>query len=77
VTTPDSARAPLTSVARVLRAAGRDAARVAEPARLKSWARNDVWRVRIEGGAGEPSSVIVKRFKSEPARGLDAVERRA
>jgi hypothetical protein len=41
VTAPDPARAPLAAVARVLRAAGRDAARVAEPAPLKSWARND------------------------------------
>jgi hypothetical protein len=36
---------------------------------LKSWTRNDVWRVRPpERGAG---SVIVKRWKSQPERGLD------
>jgi hypothetical protein len=77
---PDPARVPLEAVERVLRAAGDAAGRVSEPTLLKSWERNDVWRVRVTRAEGAPSSlddprrpdsVIVKRFKSEPARGLD------
>jgi hypothetical protein len=77
---PHPAGAPLDAVARVLRAVGGAAVRVSEPVLLKSWERNDVWRVRVTraaatagrpGDPGPPDSVIVKRFKSEPARGLD------
>ena len=73
-------RAPLHAVERLLRAAAGDAVQVTELALLKSWARNDVWRVRTKrpgvapdrpGAPGAAGSAIVKRFKSEPARGLD------
>lgn len=38
---------------------------------LKSWARNDVWRVRPPEPARAAGSVIVKRWKAQPERGLD------
>jgi hypothetical protein len=38
---------------------------------LKSWTRNDVWRVRPAEPAGAVRPVIVKRWKSQPERGLD------
>ncbi|HKZ08373.1 MAG TPA: hypothetical protein VJU81_23100 [Methylomirabilota bacterium] len=38
---------------------------------LKSWTRNDVWRVRPPEPARAAGSVIVKRWKAQPARGLD------
>ncbi|MGH7314517.1 MAG: phosphotransferase family protein [Candidatus Rokuibacteriota bacterium] len=39
---------------------------------MKSWARNDVWRCRVDApGVALPPSVIVKRFKGDPERGLD------
>jgi hypothetical protein len=76
----EPAPAPLAVVERILSAGAGGAVRASEPALLKSWSRNDVWRVRVTGapaaaghpaGSGVPDSVIVKRFKSEPARGLD------
>jgi hypothetical protein len=76
----EPARAPLAVVERILSAGTGGAVQASEPALLKSWSRNDVWRVRVTGAGavagqparpGEPGSVIVKRFKSEPARGLD------
>ena len=38
---------------------------------LKSWTRNDVWRVRPPEPAQAAGSVIVKRWKIQPERGLD------
>lgn len=75
---PDPSRAPLDAVERALSAAAGAVVRASEPALLKSWERNEVWRVRVTAGGpgragagGAPHSVVVKRFKSEPARGLD------
>ena len=63
--------APLETAAALLSArSGRDV-RLESPALLKSWTRNDVWRARVADGPDLPASVIVKRFKSEPERGLD------
>ncbi len=63
--------APLEAAAAVLSAVAGRAVRLESPALLKSWARNDVWRARVVGGPDLPASVIVKRFKAEPERGLD------
>jgi hypothetical protein len=66
--------APLAQAEALLAAHGRGRVGLEAPALLKSWARNDVWRARVtsaSGGPGEPGSVIIKRFKTEPARGLD------
>jgi hypothetical protein len=63
--------APPDAAAAVLSARAGCAVRLESPALLKSWARNDVWRARVAGGADLPASVIVKRFKAEPERGLD------
>jgi hypothetical protein len=68
-----AARPPLDVVERLLADAG-GPLRVLAVTLLKSWARNDVWRARVTGGSrapGAPPSVIIKRFKAEPARGLD------
>ena len=48
---PHPAGVPLDAVARVLRAVGGAAVRVSEPVLLKSWERNDVWRVRVTRAA--------------------------
>jgi hypothetical protein len=69
-TAASAARAPLDAVERLLGAAG-GPLRVSHATLLKSWARNDVWRARVVGAPGALGSVIIKRFKSEPARGLD------
>ena len=56
----------------VLGAATGVRARLVAPQLLKSWARNDVWRCRVDApGTALPASVIVKRFKSDPERGFD------
>lgn len=63
--------APLAvAEALVARRLGR-AVRLEAPMLLKSWARNDVWRVRVAADGAPWTFVIVKRFKSEPARGID------
>ena len=63
--------APLAvAEALVARRLGR-AVRLETPTLLKSWARNDVWRARVAGDGAPWASVIIKRFKSEPARGFD------
>jgi hypothetical protein len=63
--------APLETAAALLSARAGLAVRLESPELLKSWARNDVWRARVAGGSSLPASVIVKRYKSEPERGLD------
>jgi thiamine kinase-like enzyme len=63
--------APLETAAALLSARSSRPVRLESPALLKSWTRNDVWRARVAGGPDLPESVIVKRFKSEPERGLD------
>ena len=62
-----SRRSPRSSAC----SAPRGPARILDSTILKSWERNDVWRVRVTGGADLPAMVIVKQWKSEPARGLD------
>ena len=63
--------APLDTAAALLSARAGHSVRLESPALLKSWARNDVWRARVAGRGDLPASVIVKRYKSEPERGLD------
>jgi hypothetical protein len=61
---------PLDAVERLL-GARHGSARIVGSTLLKSWERNDVWRVRVTGGPDLPAMVIVKQWKAEPARGLD------
>lgn len=61
---------PLDAVERLL-GARHGPARILDSTLLKSWERNDVWRVRVKGGPDLPTMVIVKQWKAEPARGLD------
>ena len=53
---------PLAAVERLL-GARRGPARILDSTILKSWERNDVWRVRVTGGADLPAMVIVKQWK--------------
>jgi hypothetical protein len=63
---------PLTAAEALLSARAGRPVRLEAATLLKSWARNDVWRARVaDARQAPPSSVIVKRWKSEPARGLD------
>jgi hypothetical protein len=66
---PDPAASPalLATVERIIGGG----ARAAGATLLKRWERNDVWRVLLRGAPGAPGSVIVKQWKSQPARGLD------
>ena len=61
---------PLEAVERLL-GATHGPARILDFSLLKSWERNDVWRVRVAGGPDLPAMAIVKQWKAEPARGLD------
>ena len=61
---------PIGAVERLL-GARHGPARILDSTILKSWERNDVWRVRVKGGPDLPAMAIVKRWKAEPPRGLD------
>jgi hypothetical protein len=63
---------PLSRVAGILTKAAGAGVRLGPACLLKSWERNDVWRCAVvEGPAALGAGVVVKRFKSQPERGLD------
>ena len=73
---PHPAGAPLDAVARVLRAVGGAAVRVSEPVLLKSWERNDVWRVRVTSAAGTPAVQVSPARRTRSSSSASSRSRR-